>query len=358
MFPQVSSSRHSRMRNCKATQLSAAYASPRPGPISEFSSPYFHQRHVSPQPRRLTSLVDCEFSLKSFHRRPSSIEDSLRVFRQQKEAAVEVNQSRVRKRKLARILTRTYGIRFTRADIGRLSEEELTTKAVKGRSLLAATNAARQMVQWYRRQVLGRRVEAVRVRNHLAAYRIQLEWKRYYVSARQRQAVKERERTRAAETIQRVYRGYRAREICRKRKLMRDINSLHFHYERVRYRSMLSKAPVILKSWRLHRLRQVSHTPPPVLTPSPPSTRPPLLRPSPIQLHIQPVSRRSSIPSDDPQSVFKPPSRKTSDLSSEETLPESRSLMRRKTTTFNAHRKRRKSKRFKTKKLERIEEVG
>lgn len=148
--------------------------------------------------------------------------------------------------------------------------------------------------------------------------------------------------------------------MCRKKKVMRDINTLHFHYERVRYRDMLSKAPLILQSWRQHRLRQASHTPtPPTYTPSPPSTRPPLLRPSPIQLRILPPSNStSSIPSDDPSSLFKPPSRKTSDTDSYETLPESRSLMRRKTTTLDARRKRRKSKRFKTKKLERIEEVG
>jgi hypothetical protein len=273
---------------------------------------------------------------------------------------MEMNQSRKRKRKLAELLMRIYGIRLTKAEIRRLSMEEMTQKAVQCRTWQAAARAARKMVKWYQRQVLTRKIEAVRVRNHLAALRIQLEWRRYYVSNTQRSAAKQRRRDWAATTIQRIYRGYKAREICKKKKMMRDINSLHFHYERVRYHSMLSKGPLILKSWRQHRLRQASHTPsPPLYTPSPPSTRPPLLRPSPIQLRILPASSSSSsIPSEDPQSVFKPPSRKTSDVDSYEALPESRSLMRRKTTTLDARRKRRKSKRFKTKKLERIEEVG
>ena len=196
----------------------------------------------------------------AYSRRAKSISESLRRFQLKRdETAVDI-KTKQRKKTLCRLLRRHMGVKLASWDLYRLSEEELALKAAHVRAWKLAKGAARTMIKWLHRVRLYNRRQRDQTRIHMAAFRIQKQWKRHWVRHNQRESVAPRQeqnkRQRAAVTIQRWMRGHLAREKCKKLQLMRQVNSMHFHYQRVRYQAMVSKAPTIWKSWQNYRKRK------------------------------------------------------------------------------------------------------
>lgn len=90
-------------------------------------------------------------------------------------------QLRDRKKKLARMLRSRYGVKFSLWDINRLTEEQMTRRAVEKRGWSLAKKAAHHMVRWCRRQRLSKGIHEVAAREHMSAYLIQKYWHRYQV---------------------------------------------------------------------------------------------------------------------------------------------------------------------------------
>lgn len=198
----------------------------------------------------------------AYSRRAKSISESLRRFQlKREETAVEI-QTKQRKKTLSRLLRRHMGVKLASWDLYRLSEEEITLKAAHIRAWRLAKVAAKTMIKWLHRVQLSYRRQHDQTRMHMAAFRIQQQWKRHWVRHNQRESVLPRQvqsrRQRAAVTIQRWVRGHLAREKCKKQRLLRQVNSLHFHYQRVRYQAMVSRAPTIWKSWQNYRKRKLA----------------------------------------------------------------------------------------------------
>jgi hypothetical protein len=177
------------------------------------------------------------------------------------ETAIEIESKR-RKKTLSRLLRRHMGVKLSSWDVFRLSEEEISLRAAHIRSLRLAKAAAKTMIKWLQNVRIAHKRQSDQARMHLAAFHIQQQWKRYWVRPKQRERVVPRQvedrRRLAAVVIQKWIRGHLAREKCKKMRLLRQVNSLHFHYQRVQYKAMATKAPVIWKSWQNYRKRKLA----------------------------------------------------------------------------------------------------
>ena len=136
-------------------------------------------RHCSISRHQQSPLDDT--SLSSLKRRSQSISTCLQRFRTQRLETVRVVRGRERKKTLAKMLRNRYGVKFSVWEINRLSEEQMTRRAVEKHGWKLAQAAGRQMVRWFYRQRLCHGIHEVAVREHMAAFLIQLYWRRYQV---------------------------------------------------------------------------------------------------------------------------------------------------------------------------------
>jgi hypothetical protein len=94
-----------------------------------------------------------------------------------------------------------------------------------------------------------------RIRMHLAALQIQLQWRKYL-----KQVIKPRETLsqmrNSTVVIQRYYRGYVARERRKALKLMKDVDEMYRHYQGIKRSIECEKGMKILMLWRRYRLAQ------------------------------------------------------------------------------------------------------
>ena len=189
-------------------------------------------------------------------RKAESIDNSLRLIRHRRLETIKAIEERERRTRLIALLRRKCGVRFTRLEALQLPVDVLVLKAHLKRKETIGKQAAERMVKWYRQKVIERRVELMQACSHMAAFRIQRQWRRYWTQVVVPRKTKER-RIQAAVVIQKCYKGYLVREMCKKRKLLRQINYLHFHYQRVRSGLMVEKAAVIASSWKAYRARKL-----------------------------------------------------------------------------------------------------
>lgn len=188
-------------------------------------------------------------------RRAESIDNSLREFKHRRLETLKAIEERAKRVRLLALLRRKCGAHFPRLEALQLPVHLLVFKAHLKRTEALGKQAAKRMVQWYRHRVIERKVELLQACSHMAAYRIQKQWKRYREAVIEPRKQRQR-RIQAAVVIQRHYRGHWAREVYRKRKLLREINHLHFHYQRLRSQLMVEKACVIATSWKAYRARK------------------------------------------------------------------------------------------------------
>ena len=114
---------------------------------------------------------------------------------------------------------------------------------------------ALQVFRILQRKVLLRAMGMQRIRMHLAALQIQLQWKKYL-----KQVKKPRESLsqirKSAVVIQRYYRGYMARERRKALKLMKDVEEMYRHYQGIKRGIECEKGFKILMLWRRYKLAQ------------------------------------------------------------------------------------------------------
>ena len=168
--------------------------------------------------------------------------------------------SSLNKRKLwlRKQLLKHYHVKLSLHTLRHLSESQLCELAVHRRRMRLASLAAHTMLQWLRSRQLLRAMSAQRARMHLAAFVIQQYWRRYLVPTMQTHVKRPRDAvqqlSRSAVTIQRVYRGYVARERVKAIRLMADLDKMHKYYVGVKETMQRERGMKILMMWRKYRV--------------------------------------------------------------------------------------------------------
>ena len=164
-------------------------------------------------------------------------------------AVMETVKERQRKQVLARILKDRYGVSLTRTKVEVASMSELVREALGKWQLRVAKHAATRMVEWLYRMRVERLKRVMWAKEHISAWKIQRQWKRYH-----REVVLPRRdcsrRCCAATTIQRHYRGHRVRVYTEKLRLQSQLSHLSMHYRFIRNQLMRDSACKIVRAWR------------------------------------------------------------------------------------------------------------
>ena len=120
-------------------------------------------------------------SIDSLQRRSRSISNTLRRYQERRKESEDANRSRDRKKGLALILKRRYGIKFSLLDLTTMSEDAMTRRAVEKRGWKLAQTAAKEMLSWLTHTKISRKLVQAEAREHMAAFVIQMHWRKYKV---------------------------------------------------------------------------------------------------------------------------------------------------------------------------------
>lgn len=214
-----------------AVETTLDYHSPQPPPSSRVShhTNSSHSPHFA-TPSRLTQL------------------------RSEHSNLLHILQERNRKQRLAVLLKKRYGATFSRAKIETSSKECLVNEAVLKWQRTIALKAARQLQLWLSQVRIDRIHREIKAKEHLAAYRIQIYWKKYrfsVISTREKTA----EMTKKVVLIQAWFRGYQTRMEVNKAKMKAKIENLSRHFRLMRVQIQYTSAVKIETAWKRYKVR-------------------------------------------------------------------------------------------------------
>ena len=133
-----------------------------------------NQSAVSPIPTLATDIG-------AYRRRIHSISQSLRKNILKYDETFNEIQAKERKKAILRLIRKNLGVKIPIWDLFRLTEDEITKKAVFIRAMRIAKKAAKCLKNWLKIKKLTKAMEIERIRLHLAAFRIQKYWKNHFV---------------------------------------------------------------------------------------------------------------------------------------------------------------------------------
>eukprot|EP00359_Climacostomum_virens_P005866 CAMPEP_0204903834 /NCGR_PEP_ID=MMETSP1397-20131031/4510_1 /ASSEMBLY_ACC=CAM_ASM_000891 /TAXON_ID=49980 /ORGANISM="Climacostomum Climacostomum virens, Strain Stock W-24" /LENGTH=250 /DNA_ID=CAMNT_0052072539 /DNA_START=601 /DNA_END=1352 /DNA_ORIENTATION=- len=175
------------------------------------------------------------------------------IEKKQEQMAMRRNiETRKFRRRLADFLCKRYKVDMGGLDFSSKSELNIIEAVRHKWRVTLASKAAKVMIEWAKKQKLKRLKEETEAKHHIAAFRIQLHWRKFnacVVLPRKRRQLEHQ----SALTIQRCYRGYRVRcsDELYKLRGFRRIDLMHHSFMEVKNDLMAKCSIVISKCWRM-----------------------------------------------------------------------------------------------------------
>mmetsp|Transcript_15777 Transcript_15777/g.28817 ORF Transcript_15777/g.28817 Transcript_15777/m.28817 type:complete len:313 (+) Transcript_15777:105-1043(+) len=213
--------------------------------------------YYSPKPQaEITKNCSPKYMRKAFGFAESSREKQhkllkLTALKHQGESVSREIQQKLVKRKAAEVIERQYGVRFSDLEVMELTVKQLARQA-KAAFVSKVTNRAARVIQryWMGKKLLLQK-KALIARQHLCAAKIQRAWKRSqaYLSRKTSPA-------QAALSIQKVWKGYRARKQLDDLKKKRDLNKTLEFFSQLKDAVLRKSIDSISRAYQRHMLRK------------------------------------------------------------------------------------------------------